>query len=97
MEFHDLLKAARKDPVGTDCLRLRLEYAAGLLESILESGDGYSFSTAFIVISSDEEYAVMDALGLKPIMQSLGNTMSVNSISSNAQGRGERPLNCTST
>lgn len=37
----------------------------GLVFSVLKSGDGKSPKTAFVVISVDEEYAAMQALGVK--------------------------------
>ena len=43
----------------------------GLLNSIRNSGDGKSPDTAFIVISTDEEYALFNYLGLRPQNQSL--------------------------
>jgi hypothetical protein len=43
----------------------------GLIQSIKKSGDGKSPNTAFVVIDTSEEYAVMDSLGVKPMRQSL--------------------------
>lgn len=43
----------------------------GLLNSIRNSGDGKSPDTAFVVISTDEEYALFNYLGLRPQNQSL--------------------------
>lgn len=42
-----------------------------LLKSISDSGDGKTVETAFIVISTDEEYALFNFMGLRPIAQSL--------------------------
>jgi hypothetical protein len=42
-----------------------------LLQSITDSGDGKSAQTAYVVISTHEEYVVLNALGLKPGQQSL--------------------------
>jgi hypothetical protein len=42
-----------------------------LIDSIRSSGDGKSPATAWVVISVDEEYAVLRALGFKPSGQSL--------------------------
>jgi hypothetical protein len=39
--------------------------ARGLIRSILESGDGKGFETAFVVIAVPEEYTLMEVLGLK--------------------------------
>jgi Domain of unknown function (DUF4919) len=43
----------------------------GLIRSILNSGDGKSEDTAYVVASVHEEYVVMRALGLQPKGQSL--------------------------
>jgi hypothetical protein len=43
----------------------------GLLNSIKNSGDGKSEETAFVVISVDEEYALLNWLGLRPTGQAL--------------------------
>lgn len=43
----------------------------GLIKSITGSGDGHSPETAFIVISTDEEYVLFNYLGLRPAGQSL--------------------------
>jgi hypothetical protein len=45
--------------------------ADGLVKSIMTSGDGKSPQTAFKVISTDEEYVILDALGLEPKAQAL--------------------------
>lgn len=42
-----------------------------VIDSILSSGDGRGFSTAFKVISVDEEYAVLNIKGLQMTKQSL--------------------------
>jgi len=43
----------------------------GLLNSIKNSGDGKTMATAFVVISTDEEYALFNYLGLRPTDQAL--------------------------
>lgn len=45
--------------------------ARGLLRSILDSGDGKSAATAYVVISVHEEYIVLQVLGLRPSGQSV--------------------------
>jgi hypothetical protein len=45
----------------------------GLMKSITGSGDGKTPQTAFVVISTDEEYVVLNFLGLRPTGQSLIN------------------------
>ncbi len=42
-----------------------------LLQSISDSGDGKTVETAFIVISTDEEYALFNFMGLRPTAQEL--------------------------
>jgi len=43
----------------------------GLLHSIMDSGDGKSPATAYVVISVHEEYIVLQVLGLRPSKQSV--------------------------
>jgi hypothetical protein len=43
----------------------------GLIKSITGSGDGHSPETAFVVISTDEEYVLFNFLGLRAAEQSL--------------------------
>jgi hypothetical protein len=43
----------------------------GLLNSIKNSGDGKTMETAFVAISTDEEYALFNYLGLRPTDQAL--------------------------
>lgn len=43
----------------------------GLVNSILDSGDGKTDSTAYVVINTHEEYTALRALGLAPGSQSL--------------------------
>jgi hypothetical protein len=45
----------------------------GLMKSITGPGDGKTAETAFVVISTDEEYVVLNFLGLRPAGQSLIN------------------------
>lgn len=45
----------------------------GLISSITDSGDGKSADKAFVVISTDEEYALLNFLGLRPASQALLN------------------------
>lgn len=42
-----------------------------LLKSISDSGDGKTMETAFFVISTDEEYALFNFMGLRPTGQAL--------------------------
>ena len=59
-ELHDEQKASFHEAV-----------ARGLLRSILDSGDGKSPATAYVVISVHEEYIVLQVLGLRPSGQSV--------------------------
>lgn len=43
----------------------------GLVKSVQGGGDGRSMEKAFVVISTDEEYALLNVLGLRPMGQSL--------------------------
>ena len=45
----------------------------GLVNSIISSGDGKTPETAYVVISTHEEYIVLRALGLQPTTQSLAH------------------------
>ncbi len=49
----------------------RREKANAILQSILDSGDGKSADTAYQVINTLEEYAVVDQFGLEPTKQAL--------------------------
>jgi hypothetical protein len=42
-----------------------------LLDSLLKSGDGKSEETAYAVISTREEYIILQVKGLKPLKQSI--------------------------
>lgn len=42
-----------------------------LLKSISDSGDGKTMETAFVVISTDEEYALFSFMGTRPTAQAL--------------------------
>jgi Domain of unknown function (DUF4919) len=46
----------------------------GLLDSVRGAGDGRSMEKAFVVISTDEEYALLNVLGLRPTSQALMNS-----------------------
>jgi Domain of unknown function (DUF4919) len=43
----------------------------GLVKSITNSGDGKTAETAFVVITTDEEYTLFNVLGLRPAGQAL--------------------------
>ncbi len=52
-------------------MRSERRIGRGLIDSILQSGDGKSEGTAFVVIEVAEEYSLMRALGLRPSNQAL--------------------------
>jgi len=75
-EFIDL-DAHRVEQIACEGLqdeqkaRFHEAVARGLLKSILDSGDGKSAATAYVVISVHEEYIVLQVLGLRPSGQSV--------------------------
>ncbi len=56
---------------NTELARFHQSMAVNLLRSILDSGDGKSPETAYVVIATAEEYAVLNLLGLRAGEQSL--------------------------
>jgi len=52
-------------------MRRERETARGLIDSILQSGDGKSEASAFVVIQIAEEYSLLGVLGLRPSNQAL--------------------------
>ena len=50
---------------------LHLEWAYGLMDTIVASGDGNTSETAYVTISIAEEYAILKAFALKKKSQSL--------------------------
>jgi hypothetical protein len=70
--FAHMAKAVAHRELGeTDKYEFHKAVYLGLLNSILASGDGKTFDTAYVVISTEEEYAVMQALGFAVVGQSL--------------------------
>jgi hypothetical protein len=60
------------ESLGTDKNEtFHMKFATGLLDSVMRSGDGTEFEKAFVVISTQEEYALLKVLTLEIIMQSL--------------------------
>src|SRR5690606_10271926 len=62
----------------------------GFLQTILSSGDGQTASTAFVVISVDDEYRVVGNLGLKVTEQELINDCDLLTFSKKNQPRKNR-------
>jgi hypothetical protein len=70
---HLIASAAYKEMGNTEKERFHRYVAEGLIKSILGSGDGKSEKTAFVVISTDEEYVILRVYGLMPQSQALLN------------------------
>lgn len=68
---HLVLAAAYKERNDLEKEKFHSYVAEGLIKSILKSGDGKSQETAFVVISTDEEYVILRVFGLMPGTQSL--------------------------
>jgi hypothetical protein len=66
IEAHRVLERS-----GASCADFHRTVADRLTQSILDSGDGKSPATAYSVLSTDEEYAVLDRLALQAAAQSL--------------------------
>jgi hypothetical protein len=57
--------------LGDKAEQVRRQWFA-LMDSIMNSGDGRGFATAYVVVTVAEEYSVLRLLGLKAVGQSLG-------------------------
>jgi len=71
IDAHHLLHIAYREMGEPEQSDFHHRIAGGLIQSILQSGDGKSTSTAFKVISTHEEYVILKVLGLTPQRQSL--------------------------
>lgn len=73
LNLNDLLKVASGCYMNRNLLQFRKLYTLyfGLIEGILASGDGKSFTSAFPVVSTSDEYALLYYLGLQSNQQSL--------------------------
>jgi hypothetical protein len=71
LEAHRVKQIACEGLQDEQKARFHEAVARGLLKSILDSGDGKSAATAYVVISVDEEYIVLQVLGLRPSGQSV--------------------------
>jgi len=71
--------------------------AMGLLQSIRDSGSGGSIDSAFVVISTDEEFALLRSQGLKPMSRSMvrgdGRAFDVVDVSDDAGHKGRLYFN----
>lgn len=70
---HFIAAAASRQLKNTERADFHRFVYESLIKSILSSGDGKSPKTAFVVISVDEEYALLDYLGLGRGSQALIN------------------------
>lgn len=71
LEAHRVKQIACEGLQDEQKARFHEAVARGLLRSILDSGDGKSAATAYVVISVHEEYIVLQVLGLRPSGQSV--------------------------
>ena len=62
---------AQKELHNDERAEFHRDVGMGLITSILRSGDGKSPETAYVVISTDEEYVLLNFLGIRPSGQSL--------------------------
>ena len=68
---HYVLSVAYREKKDLEKEKFHRYVAEGLIKSILSSGDGKSQETAFVVISTAEEYVILRVLGLSIGSQSL--------------------------
>jgi hypothetical protein len=68
---HLVASAANKEQGDAEKEKFHKYVAGGLINSILNSGDGKKPETAFTVISTDEEYVILRYYGLMPERQAL--------------------------
>jgi hypothetical protein len=71
IDLHFVSKACYRETGDSDRFKYHDYMADGLLRSILSSGDGKSTESAYVVISVDEEHALLHALNLRGITQGL--------------------------
>ena len=74
IDAHFVAYIANKQMGAADKAAFHHAVFAGLVGSILNSGDGLSAKTAWVVITVDEEYAVFRVLGMRPGSQSVLNS-----------------------
>jgi hypothetical protein len=71
LRAHELLRQVCAKQKDEACVQHETFVTRGMLNSITGSGDGKSAKTAWLVISIEEEYFVLNAKGLRTSMQSL--------------------------
>ncbi|MBI5576325.1 MAG: DUF4919 domain-containing protein [Deltaproteobacteria bacterium] len=71
IDAHTVCRIAYKQMRENDKSAYHAFVAGGLIDSILDSGDGTSPETAFVVIDTGEEYVLLRVLGLRSVKQGL--------------------------
>lgn len=71
IEAHRVAWRAHTELQDPDKAKFHRYVRDGLVQSILKSGDGKGAQTAYVVISTEEEYAVMEWLGVRSTKQAL--------------------------
>lgn len=71
IDAHQVLYLAYREANDAEKAKFHQNIVRGLIESILRSGDGKSEVTAYSVISTREEYIILQVKGLRPEEQSL--------------------------
>jgi Domain of unknown function (DUF4919) len=71
IDAHQVLYIAYRETNVPDKAKFHQNIVQALLDSILKSGDGKSTATAYTVISTREEYIILQVRGLKPEKQSI--------------------------
>jgi hypothetical protein len=73
IDAHFAAFVANREMGASDKAEFHQAVYRGLIDSIRNSGDGKSTATAWVVISVDEEYSMLRALGFRPGEQALLN------------------------
>jgi hypothetical protein len=71
IDAHYVALVANREMGATDKAEFHRTVFRGLINSILNSGDGKSLTTAWVVIKVHEEYVILRVLGFRPSEQSL--------------------------
>jgi hypothetical protein len=71
IDAHFVAFVANREMGAADKAEFHQAVYRGLIDSIRNSGDGRSTATAWVVISVDEEYSMLRALGFRPGEQAL--------------------------
>ena len=71
LDAHNVEQIAHRELREEERAAFHKAVVQGLLSSIMDTGDGKSAETAYIVISVHEEYVVLQVLGLRPSGQSV--------------------------